>query len=167
MKEEMMARFSGHDFPVVRDPAPQSGYFSWLATSKLFNVRNLNAGFHQELSKLTVKKIVGQYTAKFDQVKKHFADCYIDSPKFQGMRSIFDFILHTQKDPSRNQSDLQTVFNTLLLGCVLRQMSAKGLVGFDMARLEENPVGFEQLRAELWSLSVGRVYARKRSGCRT
>jgi hypothetical protein len=46
-------------------------------------------------------------------------------------------------------------------------MSAKGLVGFDMARVEENPVGFEQLRAELWSVSVGRVYSRKRSGCRT
>ncbi len=163
MKEEMMARFSGHDFPLVRDPLQQTGYFSWLNSSKLFNLRNLNANFQKDLDKLVVKKIVGQYTSKFDQVKKQSADFYKDLPKFQGMRSIFDFILHMQKDTSRNQSDLQTVFNSLMLGNVLRQMAAKGLVGFDLEKLDENPTGFEQLRSELCSLSVRFVECRKRS----
>jgi Ubiquitin carboxyl-terminal hydrolase len=167
MKEDMMNRFSGHNFQLIKDPLPPAGYFSWLTPSKLFNIRSLNSNYHKELSKLSVKKIVTQYASKFDQVKKQFGDFYKETPKFQGMRSIFDFILHVQTNTSRNQSDLHTVFNSLMLGNVLRQMSAKGLVGFDLEKIDDNPIGFEQLRADLTALSVELIQASKRSAWST
>ena len=93
MSDDIWKQSKGHDFSLLADSKPNHGYYSFVDESKLFNIRNLNGNFGNEISQVLTKKIISQYTSRYDQLKSVYNDTYKDIPHFNGIRSVLDFYI--------------------------------------------------------------------------